>query len=138
MTLIRELQNELLLGSQQSEILLLVLNYYCSCQYSVRRIPTVRNPPVSPELPLQLPVLPYSGYFSGGKIFVVFVVERRTTKFLPTKRYCIVPRCGLVYRDHEHFSTNCLKIHCSRKFYPTKNTHYTVCPEDPDSPRSSC
>ena len=24
--------------------------------------------------------IPYSGYFSGGKIFVVFVVERRTTK----------------------------------------------------------
>ena len=57
MTLIRELGNELLLGSQQSEILLLVLNYYCSCQYYVRRIPTVRNPPVGPELPLQLPVL---------------------------------------------------------------------------------
>ena len=34
--------------------------------------------------------IPYSGYFSGGKIFVVFVAERRTTKFLPTKRYCIV------------------------------------------------
>ena len=41
--------------------------------------------------------LPYSGYFSGGKIFVVFVVERRTTKFLLTKQYRIVPGCGLVY-----------------------------------------
>ena len=28
--------------------------------------------------------LPYSGYFSGGKIFMVFMVERRTTKFLTT------------------------------------------------------
>ena len=27
----------------------------------------------------------------GGKIFVVFVVEKRTTKFLPTKQYRIVP-----------------------------------------------
>ena len=32
----------------------------------------------------------YSGYFSGGKIFVVFVVERQTTNFLPTTQYCIV------------------------------------------------
>ena len=29
--------------------------------------------------------IPYSGYFSGGNIFVVFVVERRTTKYLPAK-----------------------------------------------------
>ena len=29
--------------------------------------------------------IPYSGYFSWGKIFVVFVVERPTTKYLPTK-----------------------------------------------------
>ena len=29
--------------------------------------------------------LPYSGYFSGGNIFMVFVVGRRTTKYLPTK-----------------------------------------------------
>ena len=27
--------------------------------------------------------LPYSGYFLGGKIFVVFVVERQTTKLYP-------------------------------------------------------
>ena len=34
--------------------------------------------------------IPYSGYFGGRKIFMVFVVERRTTNFLPTKQYCIV------------------------------------------------
>ena len=37
-------------GSRQSGILLLVLKYKCCCQYYVRRIPTVRDPPVSPEL----------------------------------------------------------------------------------------
>ena len=42
--------------------------------------------------------IPYSGYFSGGKIFVVFVVERRNTKFLPTTQYHKVPGCGLVSR----------------------------------------
>ena len=38
--------------------------------------------------------IPYSGFFSGGKIFVVFVVEQQTTKYLPTKvNYsCNVPR----------------------------------------------
>ena len=57
---------------------------------------------------------------------MVFVVERRTTKYLPTKQYCIVPGCGLVHRNHKKFSTNWPKIHCSRKFYPPKNTRYTV------------
>ena len=71
-------------------------------------------------------IIPYSGYFSGSKILVVFVVERRTTKFLPTKQYRNVPGCGLVYRDHENFSTNWPKIHSSRKFYLPKNTRYTV------------
>ena len=70
--------------------------------------------------------IPYSGYFLGGKIFVVFVVERQTTNFLPTKQYHTVPVCGLVYHNHQNFSTNWPKIHCSRKFYPPKNTHYTV------------
>ena len=32
---------------------------------------------------------------------MVFVVERRTTRFLPTKVYHIVPGRGLVYCDHE-------------------------------------
>ena len=32
------------------------------------------------------PCIPYSGYFSRGNIFVVFVVERRTTKYLHTKK----------------------------------------------------
>ena len=31
----------------------------------------------------------YSGYFSGDNIFVVFVVERRTMKYLPTKNASI-------------------------------------------------
>ena len=30
--------------------------------------------------------IPYSGYFSRGNIFVVFVVERRTTKYLHAKK----------------------------------------------------
>ena len=37
---------------------------------------------------------------------MVFVVERRTTKFLPTKQYRNVQGCGLVYGDNENFSTN--------------------------------
>ena len=57
---------------------------------------------------------------------MVFMVERRTTKFLPTKQYHIVLGCGLVYCDHENFSTNWPKIHCSRKFYPPEITRYTV------------
>ena len=70
--------------------------------------------------------IPYSGYFSGGKIFAVFVVERRTMKFSPMKQYRIVPGCGLVYCDHKIFSTNWPKMHCSRKFNPPKNTRYAV------------
>ena len=41
----------------------------------------------------------------GGGIFVVFVVERQTTKFLPTKQYHIVLGCGLVYCNDENFSS---------------------------------
>ena len=57
---------------------------------------------------------------------MVFMVEKQTTKFLPTRQYHIVPVCGLEYHNHEIFSTNWPKIHCSRKFYPSKNTRYTV------------
>ena len=57
---------------------------------------------------------------------MVFVVERQATKFLPMKQYRMVPGCGLVYRDHENFPTNRPKVHCSRKFYPPKNTRYTI------------
>ena len=46
--------------------------------------------------------IPYSGYFSGDKIFVVFVVERRTTKFYSTAEY---RGCGLEYHD-QNVSTN--------------------------------
>ena len=76
---------------------------------------------IPPKAPMYTYLL-YSGYFLGGKIFFVFVVE----KFLPTIHYCIVPGCGSVYCDHENFSMNWPKIHCSRKFYPPKNTRYIV------------
>ena len=65
-------------------------------------------------------MVPYSGYFSGGKSFLVFVVERRTTNFLPTKQYRIVPGCGLVYRDHANFSTNWPKFTAHENFTPRK------------------
>ena len=68
----------------------------------------------------------YSWYFLGGKIFMVFVVERQTTKFFPTKQYHIVLGCGLVYHNHKNLSTNWPKIHCSQTFYPSKNTCYMV------------
>ena len=54
------------------------------------------------------------------------MVERRNTKFLPTKQYCKVPGCGLVYHDHENFSMNWPKNSLLTKIYPPKNTHYTV------------
>ncbi len=38
-------------------------------------------------------------------------------KFLPTKQYCIVPGCGLVYCDHENVSTNYSLL---TKFTPRK------------------
>ena len=62
----------------------------------------------------------------GGKIFVVFMVERRTTKIFTHETVLQSTGCGLVYCAHENFSTNWPKIHCSRKFYPPKNTRYTV------------
>ena len=63
--------------------------------------------------------VPHSGYFSGGKSFVVFM----NTKFLPTKQYHKVPGCGLVSRVHKNIYTNWLKIHCSRKL-PNNNVLY--------------
>jgi len=71
------------------------------------------------------PMLHIRGYFSGGKIFVVFVVERRTTKFIPTKEYRIVPECGLVYRDHERTGQ---KFTAHENFTPRKisATRYVV------------
>ena len=49
--------------------------------------------------------IPYSGYFSRGNIFVVFVVERRTTKYLHTKKRKPrrVPRARA--QNHEIVST---------------------------------
>ena len=52
-------------------------------------LPTMSSIQSATQQQLNLHVL-YSGYFSEGKIFVVFVVERQTTKFLPTKQYRIV------------------------------------------------
>ena len=37
---------------------------------------------------------------------MVFVVERRTMKFLPTKQFRVIPGCGLVCCDHKNISTN--------------------------------
>ena len=51
-----------------------------------------------------------AGIFQGGKLFMVFVVERRTTKFLPTKQYRIVLGCGLLYRNHKIHSQMLTKI----------------------------
>ena len=59
-----------------------------------------------------------AGIFRGGKIFVFFVLERRTTKFLPTKQYRIVwrshmyctattkifPQTGQKFTAHENFT----------------------------------
>ena len=58
-----------------------------------------------------------AGIFRGGKLFVVFVVERQTTKLLPTKQYRMVrrshtyctattkifPRTGPKITAHENF-----------------------------------
>ena len=64
--------------------------------------------------------------FFGGKIFVVFMVERRAVKFLPMKQYRIVPGCGLVYHDHKNFFHELAKNSLLTKIYPPKNTRYTV------------
>ena len=45
--------------------------------------------------------LPYSGYFSGGNIFVVFVVHETFTH----EKHCVhAPKIGGKPRDHEIFS----------------------------------
>ena len=64
--------------------------------------------------------IPYSKYFWGGKIFVVFVIERRTTKFSPMKQYCIVPGCGLVYHKNEKFFPELAKNSLLTKILPPK------------------
>ena len=64
-----------------------------------------------------------AGIFRGVK-FLWLRGEPQT--FLPMKQYRIVLGCGLVYRNHENFSMNWPKLHCSQKFYPPKNTRYTV------------
>ena len=49
---------------------------------------------------------------------MVFVVEKRTTKYLPTKR--LVVAWGVVYSDHENFSRNSLNFDFHENFAPRK------------------
>ena len=60
----------------------------------------------------------YSGYFSGGgggggEIFMVFVVERRTTKFLPTKQ------CHIVWHSHTYYTA-------TMKLFPQTGPKFTA------------
>ena len=68
-------------------------------------------------------ILPYSGYFSGSKIFVALWLRGEPRNFYPWT----VPHSTRVYRDHENVSMNWPKTHCSRKFYPPQNIRYTIC-----------
>ena len=75
-------------------------------------------------------LLPYSGYFfggggggGGGKIFMV---ERQTMKFLPTKQYRIVGRSHTYCTVTKKISMNWQKIHCYKNFTSPKNTCYMV------------
>ena len=65
-------------------------------------------------------ILPYSGYFSRGNIFVVFVVERRTTKYLHTKKRKPrrVPRARA--QNREIFFHEIAKITTFTKILPLK------------------
>ena len=49
--------------------------------------------------------IPYSGCFSGGKIFVVFAVGKQTTKYLPTKQLPWMQRATPI-SAHVHVTTN--------------------------------
>ena len=53
---------------------------------------TAHLPGVERLLPLQVIMQVLQDRWGGVKIFVVFVVERQTMKFLPTKQYCTVRR----------------------------------------------
>ena len=60
---------------------------YHNCIFKVYVSPQTFKSPKSRILKFrhnpQVSSISYSGYFSGGKIFVVFRVKRRTTKFYP-------------------------------------------------------
>ena len=71
--------------------------------------------------------LPYSWYFSGDKIFVIFMVDKQTEIFTHETVLHSLVFAHVLYHDHENFSTNWSKIHYSWKIYPLKNTRYTVC-----------
>ena len=46
--------------------------------------------------------IPYSGYFTWGLNFVVFVVGKQNTKISDTKIKCTVPRVVVNVAHHEH------------------------------------
>jgi len=61
--------------------------------------------------------IPYSRYFSGSNIFVV---KRRTTKFLPTKPYRIAPGYGLYTATAKIFPRTGQKFTVHENFTPRK------------------
>ena len=61
---------------------MLLLSYILTCNWGERE----RAPSCGLNGRAVTIDIPYSGYFSRGNIFVVFVVERRTTKYLHTKK----------------------------------------------------
>ena len=64
-------------------VIYICMLYTCTCNYFVGSCgPTHPSHPMISSISFEIP---YSGYFSGGKIFVVFMVDRRNTKYLPTK-----------------------------------------------------
>ena len=65
---------------------------------------------------------------------MVFVVEANHEIFTHETVPLSLAFAHVVYRDHETFSTNWSKIHCSRTFYPPKNTRNTVIASFPGSP----
>ena len=68
----------------------------------------------------------YRGYFLGGGLnFHGFCGSEANHEICTHET--VPGRGGLEYRDHNNYATNWpKKIHYSRKFYPPKNTRYTV------------
>ena len=70
--------------------------------------------------------VPYSGYFSGVKFSWFSWLRGEPQNILPTKQYCIVLGCGLVYRDHEHFLRTGQKFTAHENFTPEKYPLYGI------------